>query len=67
MCAVIEKSIHFDWQACDTADEFAVLTLICMYPFIRWLKISITSSSLAVQLEFKSWLKRPLHYDIIGA
>ena len=28
-------------------------------------KISITSSSLAVQFEFKSWLKKPLHDDIM--
>ena len=41
--------------------------LICMYSFIRWLKISITSSSLAIRLEFKSWLKKPPHDDIIEA
>ena len=41
--------------------------LICIYPFIRRLKISITSSSLAKRLEFKSWLKKPPHDDIIEA
>ena len=35
--------------------------LICMYPF------SITSSSLAIRLEFKSWMKKPPHDDIIEA
>ena len=63
---VIEKK-HSFWLAGLWYGKFAVLTLICMYPFIRWLKISITSLSLAVQLEFKSWLKKPLHYDIIRA
>ena len=47
---------------------------LCLYPFIRWLKISVklnlyksVTSSLVVQFQLKNWLKKVTHEDIIEA